>query len=150
MGMHGISTWRRLVAFMERSNAIGFRFSRNTWSIRGCRTALARVSSSGLVFSTATRLILMLASTPRFTEFMRLLPLVERRNARIARTRNLSATTGSSLCRRANSSSRRTWSEEEQITKKWEKEKMSDRRDCRVVDGTSASNACNHEFNQWQ
>jgi len=63
---------------------------------------LNRPGSSVPVFSTADRLILMVTLNSRFTNFMRLLPLVELTKARIPRTRVLCDITGSSLSRRPN------------------------------------------------
>ena len=79
-------TCRRLPAYFDLPPAIGFGLSLHTSSLRGCHTNLDRVSSAGLVFSTAHRLILIAALKALFTNAMLAIPLVERTNARIPRT----------------------------------------------------------------
>jgi hypothetical protein len=58
---------RRLPIFFDRPPAIGLSFSLNTYSLRGCPTKLADVSSLGLDFSTAQRLIFMAVFRSRFS-----------------------------------------------------------------------------------
>jgi hypothetical protein len=72
-----MSNHRRLPAFFDRLHAIDLSFSSYTLTLRGGPTTLDGVSSSGLVFRTAHLLILIAALKSRFTNSMRLSPLVE-------------------------------------------------------------------------
>jgi len=87
--------------FFDRPPAINFSFSLYTFSLRGCSTKMARVSSWGLVFSTANRLILMAALKSRITDSMRFLPLFRKTNPSSPRAPALFATAVSSSSRRA-------------------------------------------------
>lgn len=90
---------RRFPTFLDPPTAIGFNFSLQTWSLRGCPAKLAGTSSPGFVFSTAHR---RMPLTCRFTNCMRLLHLMELTIARIPRTSALCATTALSSSGRAN------------------------------------------------
>jgi len=97
----------RLPSIFDRQLALRFSFYPGIISsIRCCPTTLNRVSSLGLVFSTAPRLILLMALKPRLMNSLHLLPLVELIRARLPRPRALCITTVSSSSRRANTFSR--------------------------------------------
>jgi len=71
-------------------------------SFRGCPIEVNLLRCWGLVFSTAHLLIPIAALKYRFTNSMRLLPLLELTFGRTARTRALCTTTVSLSSRRAN------------------------------------------------
>jgi len=80
--------------------------SRPASSIRGCPTKLDRLSSADLVFSKAHCLVLIVALTSSFTNFLRFMLLFQQTSARIPRIRALCTFGVSSPSCRANTFSR--------------------------------------------